>query len=592
MLQQSISPAAMNMKTPASATAAVVPTEAASARAAAVMDCTKKGEAETQPSETAKAAQTLNEPCVGAGAAEVVDAAPAVASATEIATLETTCDAVVGDKAVEVESLPKVATLLAVPTAEKPIVDFASDAVRKVAETMAEDQSAAQDAEESNKDASERQRDQDRLQEKTMSISTDGECEDASCDDDKIQETSTSNKAVQHSKRERDEVALSASTGDVDDKAQTECQDGADVVSTESTRSPPSADADSACSPPEMLAASGWDSDGEEQGEQKKSATTAAPSSGSAAANEGIVASGWDSDDEVQREQKENSTNAVRSSGSAEANEGIVASGWDSDDEEQGEQKTETTTAVRSSGSAEANKDLVASGWDSDDEEKQEVTEAEDKREEPGEPSGWDSDEEAAPHQEKALESPESGVMAMSVATTGSQVGSVAAPACREALVPCGWDSDGDDVSKRPAQVEAWALPTDDAGTDRTASKATDGGNEVLSDLLCDVLTNRNAAAATPLFRGSSGHAFVPNLHCVGCDNQVMRIDNYSWSGATAYMFLRNNYPNVIRLRKNLVARSGSDAFCCQCSWRTVARGTELAAIADDETVRWKVIDA
>jgi len=115
---------------------------------------------------------------------------------------------------------------------------------------------------------------------------------------------------------------------------------------------------------------------------------------------------------------------------------------------------------------------------------------------------------------------------------------------------------------------------------------AEGGANDFLSDLLN---TDTSAPAATP-FKGSANHGFVPDFHCLGCDNQVMRVENHVWTNDVPYMFLRNNYPNVMRLREHLKSQQGCIAYCCQCSSRSGEAGASLELIA--EGLRWKVVTA
>jgi hypothetical protein len=64
-----------------------------------------------------------------------------------------------------------------------------------------------------------------------------------------------------------------------------------------------------------------------------------------------------------------------------------------------------------------------------------------------------------------------------------------------------------------------------------------------------------------------------------------MRIDGYVWNSQAGYMFFRNNYPNVMKFRKNLEPRRQSCAFCCQCSWKSADEGAAIADIS--QGLRW-----
>lgn len=110
------------------------------------------------------------------------------------------------------------------------------------------------------------------------------------------------------------------------------------------------------------------------------------------------------------------------------------------------------------------------------------------------------------------------------------------------------------------------------------------GAGDFLTDLLN---TDTSAPVAVPL-KGSANHGFVPDFHCTGCDHQVLRIQNQVWRGEVPYMFLRNNYPNVMRLRENLKSQQGCSAYCCQCSSRAGDTDAALEDIADG--LRWKLV--
>lgn len=131
-------------------------------------------------------------------------------------------------------------------------------------------------------------------------------------------------------------------------------------------------------------------------------------------------------------------------------------------------------------------------------------------------------------------------------------------------------------VAARPKPAAETAVA--EAGADGSA-------NDFLSDLLN---TDTSAPSASIPFKGSSNHGFVPDFHCTGCDHQVMRIENNIWKGDVPYMFLRNNYPNVMRLREHLKSQQGCSAYCCQCSSRAGDTGAALEDIA--EGLRWRVV--
>jgi len=89
---------------------------------------------------------------------------------------------------------------------------------------------------------------------------------------------------------------------------------------------------------------------------------------------------------------------------------------------------------------------------------------------------------------------------------------------------------------------------------------------------------------------GPCRSGFVPNLQCTSCDLQVLRVDSHVWGDGVSCMFLRNDYPNVMKLRKHLKAKKDCSAYCCQCTSRSADSAAELAAVA--EGIRWRGIEA
>ncbi|XP_064599444.1 cilia- and flagella-associated protein 418-like [Liolophura sinensis] len=72
-------------------------------------------------------------------------------------------------------------------------------------------------------------------------------------------------------------------------------------------------------------------------------------------------------------------------------------------------------------------------------------------------------------------------------------------------------------------------------------------------------------------------------LRCTSCDFKVSVFDNLEWSPDTDYLFLRNNAPDFQKLKSGLLSRTGSRAYCCQCSWRSV----EALMPLQDPQLRW-----
>lgn len=74
------------------------------------------------------------------------------------------------------------------------------------------------------------------------------------------------------------------------------------------------------------------------------------------------------------------------------------------------------------------------------------------------------------------------------------------------------------------------------------------------------------------------------NLRCTKCDFQVLRVDDHKWSDDAEYLFFRNFYPNLDKLRPKLVKNPGGSCYACQCTWRSV---TELSPLGKAPDMRW-----
>ena len=60
------------------------------------------------------------------------------------------------------------------------------------------------------------------------------------------------------------------------------------------------------------------------------------------------------------------------------------------------------------------------------------------------------------------------------------------------------------------------------------------------------------------------------NMLCLACNLPVIAVDNVQWDESTDYLFLRNNVPNIDKLRAKLKMKKGCRAYACQCQWRNV----------------------
>eukprot|EP00695_Tsukubamonas_globosa_P002674 TRINITY_DN3863_c0_g1_i1.p1 TRINITY_DN3863_c0_g1~~TRINITY_DN3863_c0_g1_i1.p1 ORF type:complete len:218 (-),score=35.86 TRINITY_DN3863_c0_g1_i1:77-730(-) len=82
----------------------------------------------------------------------------------------------------------------------------------------------------------------------------------------------------------------------------------------------------------------------------------------------------------------------------------------------------------------------------------------------------------------------------------------------------------------------------------------------------------------------SSDRKRCTNLRCTKCDFKVQCLDEQAWTKSVDYLFLRNNFPDVEKLKKNLVKKKGHAAYSCQCSWRT-AKDLESISLMSD--IKW-----
>lgn len=159
--------------------------------------------------------------------------------------------------------------------------------------------------------------------------------------------------------------------------------------------------------------------------------------------------------------------------------------------------------------------------------------------------------------------------------------------------------------SKETATRPKPSKPTTASKAKKTENKSNSGGGDSDSDL--DGLINELDGVVTDISKktdvkiikisGGSNKCFpiflVPpsskkktcrNLHCQSCDFHVISIKDKKWNNKCDYMHFRNFHPNVEKLSVNLVPARGTNAYCCQCSWRSVSSEESLSSIPD---LRW-----
>jgi len=161
--------------------------------------------------------------------------------------------------------------------------------------------------------------------------------------------------------------------------------------------------------------------------------------------------------------------------------------------------------------------------------------------------------------------------------------------------------------SKTIAATNALLLTA--ATTSATGEKIEDAEMDALLHNLSKVVTSppplpkRVEVAAAPAASsrcypvyvtgtGSDKDRCCKSLRCTNCNMAVIRVPDHEWNSKVDYMFFRLHFPDLSKLRPNLMRRPGSAAFACQCTWRsahsTGAGGTVGALnITSDSTARW-----
>mmetsp|Transcript_90800 Transcript_90800/g.256436 ORF Transcript_90800/g.256436 Transcript_90800/m.256436 type:complete len:609 (-) Transcript_90800:262-2088(-) len=184
--------------------------------------------------------------------------------------------------------------------------------------------------------------------------------------------------------------------------------------------------------------------------------------------------------------------------------------------------------------------------------------------------SGWDSDDDGT-------------AIAQSAAPVNYHLGPQGEP---QGVEDSGWDDA--EAPRRVARPGADAcgapvrpMDTFVAARIPQAAAPVAGGHD-LDDLVGEMLATGNATSADG--------TLVQGFHCTGCDFQVLAIEDGIWGGDVDYMFFRNNYPTVPKLRTKLHPQAACRAYCCQCSWKSAHTAAELADVA--EGLRWRLVQA
>lgn len=301
----------------------------------------------------------------------------------------------------------------------------------------------------------------------------------------------------------------------------------------------------------------------------------------------------WDSDDE--------SVAADIPEGPVDAAQGEAQSGWDSEDEpapaakpekevkpkkakKQQHAKAEAPTAASAEHIPEGPVDAAAgaahSGWDSDEEPAPAARPDQAKKQQHAEAkaptaaradhipegpvdaasSGWDDDDKPSPAAKSEKE--------VKPKKSKKQQAKAEAPPVDACGAPTQCSSEI--VRARPKQEEKQAV---------TKSQSGDEFDDLMADL---------SNTDTPPAKAVMADELVQGFHCTACDSQILKIRDGIWSGDVEYMYFRNLYPNIGKLRQKVVVKRGCEAFCCQCSWRSAEVDARLEDVADG--LRWSIV--
>jgi hypothetical protein len=213
--------------------------------------------------------------------------------------------------------------------------------------------------------------------------------------------------------------------------------------------------------------------------------------------------------------------------------------------------------------------------------------------------SGWDSDEEV-PVRQQAGHTRQAAPPPLQQQAVPPPLHHQQATAEVAGLSDNDWDDDDHTAVKAPVRKKAPAVGRDACGAPmqptqafviaakppkQVAEKKKAGGDDDLDDLVGELMESTTSAPS----RSGTSHGLVPGFQCTGCDFQVLRIENYIWGTGVEYMFFRNNYPNVQKMRPQLVPRKDCCAYCCQCSWKSAEAAAPLEDVAAG--LRWRKIN-
>ncbi|KAL9648657.1 hypothetical protein ABK040_016287 [Willaertia magna] len=71
------------------------------------------------------------------------------------------------------------------------------------------------------------------------------------------------------------------------------------------------------------------------------------------------------------------------------------------------------------------------------------------------------------------------------------------------------------------------------------------------------------------------------DIRCMKCDFKVLHFDRKKWKSTVDYLFFRNNYPETVKKGFELNEDINVTSYCCQCSWVTVERRTNIKSLTN-----------
>ncbi|XP_045626262.1 cilia- and flagella-associated protein 418 [Procambarus clarkii] len=134
-----------------------------------------------------------------------------------------------------------------------------------------------------------------------------------------------------------------------------------------------------------------------------------------------------------------------------------------------------------------------------------------------------------------------------------------------------------DDLKDLLDEFEPPPQPIDSGNISDIASSKSGGSRKCSTPILSGTTCPKGMSTGATL-------RACDKLRCVLCDSFVILIDGFAWAEKTDYLFLRNNYPDISRLRARLDSQRGIRAYACQCQHRSVR---ETKNVNSESNLKW-----